>query len=137
MVASQDADSAPLPVAELRESSADAQSKYQAEKQSQKQLEGKASALEEALADLRVEKENLEKVSAGSPEGASNFEKANVPDLLQRTTFELQSWKRDPMGHLAQPHSRNPSGGTELPISGFAARVLSRGALQQAIFSPA
>ncbi|XP_063000887.1 FK506-binding protein 15 [Elgaria multicarinata webbii] len=48
-------------LAELQESSEDTRSKFQVEKQGRKQLEGKVAVLEEELADLRVEKENLEK----------------------------------------------------------------------------
>ncbi|XP_063172559.1 FK506-binding protein 15 isoform X2 [Candoia aspera] len=48
-------------LAELQESSAEAKNKFQVEKQSRQLLDGKVTALEEELADLRVEKENLEK----------------------------------------------------------------------------
>ncbi|XP_053137976.1 FK506-binding protein 15 isoform X2 [Hemicordylus capensis] len=46
---------------ELQESSEDTRSKFQVEKQSRRQLDGKVAALEEELADLRVEKASLEK----------------------------------------------------------------------------
>lgn len=49
-------------IVELQESSEDTQKKFQAEKQSRRQLDGKVAALEEELADLRMEKENLERV---------------------------------------------------------------------------
>lgn len=48
-------------LAELQETSQHAQSQCKAEKQSRKQLEGKFSTLEEELADIRAEKEILEK----------------------------------------------------------------------------
>uniref|UniRef100_A0A803W5B6 peptidylprolyl isomerase n=2 Tax=Ficedula albicollis TaxID=59894 RepID=A0A803W5B6_FICAL len=48
-------------VAELQEASQDTQSRFKAEKQSRKQLDMKMAALEEELADLRVEKETLER----------------------------------------------------------------------------
>lgn len=52
--------------AELQEASQDTQSRFKAEKQSRKQLDMKIAALEEELADLRVEKETLERVRPGS-----------------------------------------------------------------------
>lgn len=50
-------------IPELQETSEQAQSRFKSEKQSRKQLELKVTALEEELADLRAEKESLEKVS--------------------------------------------------------------------------
>uniref|UniRef100_A0A4W3IYN5 FKBP prolyl isomerase family member 15 n=1 Tax=Callorhinchus milii TaxID=7868 RepID=A0A4W3IYN5_CALMI len=47
---------------ELQEVTEHAQTRYKAEKLKCKQLEAKSSAMEEELLDLRVEKENLEKV---------------------------------------------------------------------------
>lgn len=51
-------------VPELQETSEQAQSKFKSEKQSRRQLELKVTSLEEELADLRAEKESLEKVSS-------------------------------------------------------------------------
>lgn len=48
--------------AELQEISEDSQTKFKAERQSRRQLEVKVTVLEEELADLKAEKENLEKV---------------------------------------------------------------------------
>lgn len=53
-------------LAELQGSSEDTQAKFRAEKQSRRQLDLKVTALEEELADLKVEKENLEKVGPGT-----------------------------------------------------------------------
>uniref|UniRef100_A0A4W3JV39 peptidylprolyl isomerase n=1 Tax=Callorhinchus milii TaxID=7868 RepID=A0A4W3JV39_CALMI len=49
---------------ELQEVTEHAQTRYKAEKLKCKQLEAKSSAMEEELLDLRVEKENLEKVKS-------------------------------------------------------------------------
>nr|XP_028571166.1 FK506-binding protein 15-like isoform X1 [Podarcis muralis] len=49
-------------LAELHKSSDDMKSRYQEEKLSGKNLDEKVAALEEELADIRVQKENLEKV---------------------------------------------------------------------------
>lgn len=49
---------------ELQETSEQAQSKFKSEKQSRRQLELKATALEEELTDLRAEKESLERVNS-------------------------------------------------------------------------
>ena len=54
---------------ELQETSEQAQSRFKSEKQSRRQLELKVTCLEEELADLRAEKESLEKVSS-MPEGS-------------------------------------------------------------------
>lgn len=48
--------------AELQEASEDTQTRFKAEKQSRKHLDMKITALEEELADLKVEKETLERV---------------------------------------------------------------------------
>nr|KAF6314504.1 FKBP prolyl isomerase 15 [Myotis myotis] len=48
-------------LSELQETSEQAQSRFKGEKQSRKQLELKVTALEEELADLRAEKQSLEK----------------------------------------------------------------------------
>lgn len=50
-------------IPELQEASEQAQARVKSEKQSRKQLELQVTALEEELADLRAEKESLEKVS--------------------------------------------------------------------------
>uniref|UniRef100_A0A8C0LA62 peptidylprolyl isomerase n=1 Tax=Canis lupus dingo TaxID=286419 RepID=A0A8C0LA62_CANLU len=51
-------------LSELQETSEQAQSRFKSEKQSRRQLELKVTSLEEELADLRAEKESLEKVSS-------------------------------------------------------------------------
>uniref|UniRef100_A0A452J4Q1 peptidylprolyl isomerase n=1 Tax=Gopherus agassizii TaxID=38772 RepID=A0A452J4Q1_9SAUR len=48
-------------LAELQESSEDTHTKFRAEKQSRRQLDLKVTTLEEELADLKLERENLEK----------------------------------------------------------------------------
>lgn len=50
-------------IPELQDTSEQAQTKFKSEKQSRKQLELKVTSLEEELADLRAEKESLEKVN--------------------------------------------------------------------------
>ncbi|KAJ6652055.1 hypothetical protein lerEdw1_015258 [Lerista edwardsae] len=81
-----DANLCALRSAELQESSQDARHKFQAEKQSRRQLEGKVAALEEELADLRAEKENLEK----------NLSKRKKKALLERgqAAEELEELRR-------------------------------------------
>ncbi|KAM3825648.1 FK506-binding protein 15 isoform 2-T2 [Vipera latastei] len=66
---------------ELRESSEEAKNKFQVEKQSRKQLDGKVVALEEELADLRVEKANLEK----------NLSERKKKSLLERKQAEEEA----------------------------------------------
>ncbi|XP_025021988.1 FK506-binding protein 15 isoform X1 [Python bivittatus] len=68
-------------LAELQESSAEAKNKFQVEKQSRKLLDGKVAALEEELADLRVEKENLEK----------NLSERKKKSLLERKQAEEEA----------------------------------------------
>ncbi|XP_013927050.1 PREDICTED: FK506-binding protein 15-like, partial [Thamnophis sirtalis] len=68
-------------VAELRESSEEAKTKFTVEKQSRKQLDGKLAALEEELADLRLEKENLEK----------NLSERKKKSLLERKQAEEEA----------------------------------------------
>ncbi|XP_043386566.1 FK506-binding protein 15 isoform X19 [Chelonia mydas] len=63
---------------ELQESSEDMQAKFRAEKQSRRQLDLKVTALEEELADLKVEKENLEK----------NLVERKKKSLLERSQAE-------------------------------------------------
>lgn len=62
--------------AELQEASEDTQTRFKAEKQSRKHLDMKITALEEELADLKVEKETLERVCP-------------VPALQRGSQFQL------------------------------------------------
>ncbi|XP_024079035.2 FK506-binding protein 15-like, partial [Terrapene carolina triunguis] len=65
-------------LAELQESSEDTQAKFRAEKQSRRQLDLKVTAMVEELADLKVEKENLEK----------NLVERKKKSLLERSQAE-------------------------------------------------
>ncbi|XP_058015310.1 FK506-binding protein 15 isoform X2 [Ahaetulla prasina] len=67
--------------AELQESFQEAKNKFQVEKQSRKQLDGKLAALEEELADLLVAKENLEK----------NLSERKKKSLLERKQAEEEA----------------------------------------------
>ncbi|XP_032993463.1 FK506-binding protein 15 isoform X3 [Lacerta agilis] len=62
-------------LAELQKSSDDMKSRYQEEKLSGKQLDEKVAALEEELADIRIKKENLEKLSLLKTTRSSENEK--------------------------------------------------------------
>uniref|UniRef100_A0A452J4S5 peptidylprolyl isomerase n=1 Tax=Gopherus agassizii TaxID=38772 RepID=A0A452J4S5_9SAUR len=65
-------------LAELQESSEDTHTKFRAEKQSRRQLDLKVTTLEEELADLKLERENLEK----------NLVERKKKSLLERSQAE-------------------------------------------------
>lgn len=80
-------------IPELQETSEQAQSKFKSEKQSRRQLELKATALEEELTDLRAEKESLERVNSTTEAFLLNAS-GQEPLLNKHFNFSFKDYNR-------------------------------------------